>query len=713
MKNKSIISLFIFLSGFGITTTSCEDMLTPDVDLYAEDFTGKDTVNFYLGILANVQGVIENNVLLGELRGDLTTSTEYVSDTVADVHNFIQQENTENGLLNRAAYYKVINQCNFYLAKVDTMAQKNNIYYMRREFAQVQMIRAWTYMQLVQNYGRVPFITKPVDNANTGWETNPEGDLWATADNLLDLLKGAGLDRAYAYEKSLGLPSYHRFNTGAVEIPALLTTFPGDLVMGDLYLLRSKGQSDYEQAAQHYYTYLDENGADNDFTFQGRGMSWSKNTMNGTEQYSVSSTNWGSWIVGNYALNSTNITVVPSAANQALGKVVNRIQQVYGFDSHSTSSVQEGEGENEETTVSGSISLKANYKNRQVVYSNKYQKLNKAQLSHYTTYDNNMEIRDVEYTGLGDGRYYGTVADRVYTEVGELPFIQKMSFSMGGSSMRHNTSSFSFPYVIPVYRIAQVYLRFAEAINRAGFPRHAFAILAGGWNNEKMPVIMDSLAYNADSTQAQRVLYTEHVIDGANWIDVDELRRAQEKPYLDFSEAYWTGVGVHGVGCGWLTDKDTLYTYDRIVYQRIAEETALNAAINGGTTPDEPQPAPIAQRKRMGRGTVVDGVEILPPPDPQIPADIDAQINAIETLIADEMALETAFEGFRFYDLYRIARHRDNNNLGFLPGTPWFAWTIARRNVLMNPYENPTEYDNALYSKLLNQQNWFLQNPIY
>ena len=204
MKNKSIISLLVFLMSFGLATTSCEDMLTPEMDRTVENFTGRDTVNFYLGILSNVQEMIENNVILGEVRGDLCETTDYVSDTISAVANFIPTEDGENGLLNRAAYYKVINQCNFYLARVDTMAQKNNIYYMRKEYAQVQAIRAWTYMQLVQNYGTVPFITRPVESAGTGWETNsPEGTV--NADNLLDKLLENNLMRAYEYERTLGL----------------------------------------------------------------------------------------------------------------------------------------------------------------------------------------------------------------------------------------------------------------------------------------------------------------------------------------------------------------------------------------------------------------------------------------------------------------------------------------------------------------------------
>jgi hypothetical protein len=41
------------------------------------------------------------------------------------------------------------------------------------------------------------------------------------------------------------------------------------------------------------------------------------------------------------------------------------------------------------------------------------------------------------------------------------------------------------------------------------------------------------------------------------------------------------------------------------------------------------------------------------------------------------------------------------------------AWKIARRSLNLKPYESPNTVDGALYGKLLNQNNWFLQNPIY
>ena len=50
IMKKSFLSLILALVGFGALTTSCEDMLTPDIDRYAENFSGRDTVNFYFGI---------------------------------------------------------------------------------------------------------------------------------------------------------------------------------------------------------------------------------------------------------------------------------------------------------------------------------------------------------------------------------------------------------------------------------------------------------------------------------------------------------------------------------------------------------------------------------------------------------------------------------------------------------------------------------------
>ena len=706
MKNKSIISLLVFLMSFGLATTSCEDMLTPDMDRNVENFTGRDTVNFYLGILSNVQEMIENNVILGEVRGDLCEPTDYVSDTISAVANFIPTEDAENGLLNRAAYYKVINQCNYYLARVDTMAQKNNIYYMRKEYAQVQAIRAWTYMQLVQNYGTVPFITRPVENAGTGWESNsPEGTV--NADNLLDKLLENNLMRAYEYERLLGLPNYGTFKTGAVDIPHKLTLFPTALVLGDLYLLRGASTSDYERAAAFYYDYLEDAGA---ITNGNAGF---RVSYNGEDEIYTPNEN-GDWVMPTLNYNGDLITLVPSAANASIGKTLTRVAQIYGFDPHSsTSSTDQGDAG---IALSGQISVQVNYKNRQIAPTPSYINLCQNQIYALQESENKIEYP----ANLGDCRIDGTI--KYMREDGQRrAFIQK--FCPRAMSSESYLSGFTFRYNMPVYRKRQIYLRFAEAINRAGFPRHAFAILRNGLQAKKMPAIRyDSVQYDDVNKTFKKVPYLRIVADGTGYIGIDEMRRALDHPdFLDFTDdAKWNSQGIHAFGTGEHKDLDTLYTYDRIVGERMAQE-----ALRAGA------PAEAAQRLRYslleesntpttgegeGQPTEPDRSDYteLPADDPQVPTDLAQQINAVETLIADEMALETAYEGWRYYDLMRIARHKNADNWGAgVSGTQWMAWLISRRSLDLKPYENPTQYDATLFGKLSDPNNWFLQSPIY
>ena len=85
----------------------------------------------------------------------------------------------------------------------------------------------------------------------------------------------------------------------------------------------------------------------------------------------------------------------------------------------------------------------------------------------------------------------------------------------------------------------------------------------------------------------------------------------------------------------------------------------------------------------------------------------EAEIAAVETIIADEMALDLAFEGTRYYDLMRIARHR--NNAG-QDGSAWMAWLISRRALGFAPYEQPNT-TGSLFNYLSDPNNWYLPAP--
>ncbi len=640
--------------------------------------------------------------MIGDLRSDLAVSTVYTSDSVNGIINFTDLINGDNALLNRAAYYKVVNECNFYLAKVDTMAKKNNIYFMRKEAAQVELIRAWTYMQLVQAYGSVPFITEPITEANSGLDISAPQ---ATSDNLLDLLlEHGGILKALQIHKTMGYPDYGTFNTGAVNVQHQAMIFPAELVLADLYLLRGQ-ESDYEVAANYYYEYLKEYQRTGNYHIAETAQAFNTRfDMDGKVTYQVQPLLWIARIAPNAAISkgAELLTVVPAAANHAYGHMLTRIPNIYGFDIHSYNQMGD-------ETSNGAVTLMANYETRQVQPSPRYENLSLAQTYLFVD-DKDESLRYVEE--VGDARLAGA-APLVRSEDGDGRFIQKY----GATDMMNNgetfAGSFKYRYCIPVYRYTQVMLRFAEAVNRAGFPRHAYAILMSGTSGDLMPHVLDSLVYkeySADSTEAtaDRVYYLDtDTEERLLFIGIDEMRRAADKPYLDFNVSSWKNEGIHTLGSGFYSNEDTVRTYDKVVAQRVQDEKLRSSReIITDVLPPFAMIDTIMDIRR-GEGkfdTVYVEVTELSPA-----GSLNDEINAVETLIADELALEMAFEGTRFYDLVRIARHMDRANPGY--GTEWLAWTIARRSVEAAPYENVTEKDAGLYNILLSPANWYLPNP--
>lgn len=724
--------------GVGIATTSCEDMLTPDLTRYTENFSGRDTVYFYNGILRNVQDMVEQNELLGDLRSDLVATTKYTSDSIS---NIVKYENKridgEDQLLNRAAYYKVINQCNFYLAKVDTTAQKNNIKYMKREYAQVLNIRAWAYLQLVQTYGTVPFITKPVDNADTGWEKNPEK--WATADNLLDLLK-ADLKTANGieYANGYGYPDYGEYQTGNsnFKVNTKYLRFYSDLILGDLYLLHSANRQDYIEAAKSYYKFLRRYN-NSTYNVTGGFATYSRYQLpNGTYQYTPNVDSWIGSGLNASSLGNENITIIPSAANNTFGRVLSRNVQIFGFDPSSRNSTS-SDVNGGSVSTSGQVTISVNYRSRQVGPSNAYVNLCKTQSYSNTEYASGIASNITYFTGVGDARMYGTAPIVENKEGGrdenENRYIMKSAVpsSVDGSGLAHGAS---FKHFRSIYRVRQVWLRYAEAINRAGFPRLAFAVLRDGIDHQTLPTLTDSIKYiNADSTKYHTVTYldstsVENTSRGVFYLGNDEMRRAQAEPehslFLpDFenkdNNEWLSNRGIHEQGCGASSVLDTIFSYKNVVAKRIEEEAkrtnSLTASVKRHIRNLRRYDVTVGDDTNTGTGDVEEDGEQKEP----APAEVNPlEVQAVETLIADECALETAYEGSRMFDLIRFARHMNNDASGvpgFTPtyGTTWLAWKIARRNENLKPYEDPTLYDGSLYTLLLDPSNWYIVSPKY
>ncbi len=544
MKKLSIIGILSFSLLAGVTTTSCEDMLT--VDTGDKSYTNaNDTLYSYWGIMRCVQDVAERQIILGEIRGDLVSSTEFVTDTLYAISNFDNPADGSCSMLDIRDYYNIINNCNLYIHNADTSQVKNNVKYMLPEYAQVQAIRAWTYLQLVQNYGEVPFISEPISSLDVINNFDYNSNL-VNKDNLVDKFLELGLENYI----STKYPSYGQYNNGFTNISSRLLFIPVRLVLADLYLLRGQNETDFRKAAQYYYDYLKNTASVVPQAYATAAKSSSAASKDGYSYSSAALNNeakWGQWAsTYQYIASQEVISTIPGNANKGFGTMLTRVADIFGYapTSSQNSEVTENEDGSEEAATSGAISVKRTYK-RQFTPSESYTGLNEEQT--YIDYDIERERRE-DFT-CGDARIKISTEDVTYE--GE-------AYKLCAKAAKGST----FYYTVPIYRTTVVWLRLAEAINRAGYPQHAFAILKDGLSRSNMPSLQDVRHINVrldengetvkdengkvirDTTYVREMVYNTA---GAMYY-VDSLEH--KSFFLNFSDDVWNNnYGIHARGC--------------------------------------------------------------------------------------------------------------------------------------------------------------------
>ena len=719
------------------------------MDRYSENFA-QDSVYSAFGILMSIQNVAERSIILDAARSDLVTTGTYTTDSIMEIVNFEDPEDGTNALLNVADYYHIVNSCNQYLAKVDTVSTKDGYAEMKREYAAIVMIRSWAYLQLINVYGTVPYITEPissVDDADRLMASSPK----ISKDNVISLFASSDVMRAYEIQAALGLPSYGNLTTGAGDVPSGQMFIPGDLVLGDAYLM----QNDYQKAAEKYFHFFDKSFYNNSIRYSNPYDA----TMNRTyymdaratgsgdsKYYDLSGWNWlNAFSSNNYR---ERLVVSASASRKDYGRVMTDVQNVFGFKT----SISRG----------SSISISANAEYQQLLPSQNYISLNQSQT--FNRYNSNGDYSEI-CEGVGDARLYATAPMIEFQDGERTRIIDKFvpSFSRNSSTMSVLTSrnlrynQFSNVNNYALYRNPVIWLRYAEAINRMGFPEMAFAVLKDGLSNQSLPtygffdknvyftetyeeaegsgvfitdtlgVIVEkkdslgNLVYDDDHNVVLDTLWGidtpggdwHNLIDssllnvedyvepelqngGCYYVSIDELQRAETypealgikiSPTFDDVSVVDKGYGIHGRGCGDVGGRyDSLFTYARMVAKKVAEDSAIAM---GWTY----------EKQLECEASLYSG-------DTLLVTDKNAIINAVENLIVDEGALESAFESNRFVDLMRIAGHK---TAAGIDGTKWLAWKVARRDY--NVTDDYSQFNTTLYNKLLNPKNWFLSLP--
>ena len=560
---KTIISLALAAT-FGIFLSSCSDLMETDSELvmFQKDNTLNspvDSVYSVMGIIYKMQKIADRTVLIGEMRGDLTTTTANASTDLKTLANF---NATANNKYNRVSdYYAVINNCNYYLATVDTSLTKRNVKIFESEYAAVKAFRAWTYLQLAQAYGNVPLVTDPVLT-----EAKAEEEQNKTKSGITDICNYF-IDDLKPYI-NVNLPSYGTiggYNSKRFFIPMRA-------LLGDLCLWAGR----YQEAAQYYHDYLTLTGQE--ITTGTSGIYWNstdfKNLINGYSSL----------------FNSSNAqecqSYIPMESSEFNG-ITSDLKNVYNSTLDNNYFCQA-----EPSTALKNLSESQSYC---LVYST-----NAKRDTLYAPTKN--ELNELF---VGDLRLYANWKTNVINQSATSKY----------SANRQTISKINSDG-ITTYRTSVIYLCYAEALNRAGYPQAAFAILKCGLNSDNL----------------------------SNY--VDSIERTNGASLLSFSQYAFTEQntqGVHSRGCG---------------------DSRANTYYN------LPEPS-------KSLATYQDTVNY--------------QIPLVEDMIANEMALETQFEGNRFFDLMRISMHRNDPT--------YLAKPVSERS---------GSKDETLYNLLLDKNNWYL-----
>lgn len=592
----ALLSILLPLGGLGGLLSSCSDFFDQDstyiIDAEKDHLNNAtDTIYSLTGILNKVQAIADRTILLGEARGDLVTVTDVTPADLRAVANFnIGDDNMYNNPLD---YYAIINNCNYFIAKADIeLKNSRNQFIFKKEYAEVKAIRAWTYLQLVTTYGRVPFVTEPIMTKEESERAYPMYDIkqvcnyFLNEDNLKSLVE-EGVEEE--------LPNYDKIK----NIPSKNFMFPVRLVIADLNLWAEN----YEEAAKYYHDYIMyRNGRNSIYPTTDYAAEWSSIELWGYTNIHVSEDPWATMSFGpeiemSTAIDNELITMIPMDSIPSEGHY-SQLRNIFNASSQN------------------------NYQ-PSLVPSNKIVNLSESQV--YC------------YNDLGDVRYapktfkYHMNGDLRLSRIWE---VDQSYINVDGNRYPYQSIDKHSTKHVHIYRRTLVYLRLAEALNRAGYPRYAFQILSSGVNTD---VLQDSIIphYRADSIK----IMDNFNFPGTRLSSLTSGYVANSNPYSSFSV---NTIGIHSRGCG--------FTPANEYYQM----------------PYNPEIKDSLQQ-------------------------IAWQQEKVEEMIMDEEALEFAFEGYRYYDLLRVALRRNDPT--------WLANKIHGRN---------GKSPSGVSADLTDQRNWFL-----
>ena len=461
MKFKNITSGLTLAILFMFSFSSCQDMLdanSKEVVDSSENYNNVyDADNAIWGLYSKVSKLAENVVVLNELRADLMDVTPNATVDQVKLNN--HTEDSTNVYCNPTPFYEVILNANDILSNFNKMLADKK---MSKEnydprYSDVMAVRCWAYLQLGIHFKEVPFVTDPLQSVKS-IKTDSFPNL--KLDQLIPRLISDMMSVPTLSTNTLATYYNKTITDNGKSFYLNLQFIDKHILLGDLFLWNDQ----YVEAATQYKAYMDAADVSSSKTnIKNKVSSW---VWAGTNEprFQICYQRYKDQDVTSFRNMWKEMFYRSSTDAANSGTMGLQDEMIWMFSYSGTSS-----------SVSPFVKLFAN------TGMGEYQ----IKPSAYAI-DSLWETQVQQSNGfVFDGRGRESSFDYVNGQPVVLKYLYDYYPVTNIDAnktihLNYNYYQFSKPGKWFLYRAALLHLRYAEAANRAGYPKLAYALLNDG-----------------------------------------------------------------------------------------------------------------------------------------------------------------------------------------------------------------------------------------
>ncbi len=296
IKGSSTVIILALI--IGMFLSSCEKFFNPDEELnITEDQLYGDWYEYRsteMGLYGLQQKLVEQLLILGELRGDLLTVTPTADVDMVEIYNFNVSKN--NKYASPINFFKLISACNNFIRILErehpeVLDPESPVTNYDRLYGEALCMRTWAYFYAVRIYRKVPYLPQSlvtmdeilnfvnssgtyidsiyIEFGRNGYYKDTIGEIYQ--DTIYN--KPITLEKQYydlelvidhfAYEletkiKAVGVNHYINNNDITWEV-TIWNPWAMHALLGQMYLT----QGNYAKAVQHFEVIIDNETDDN------------------------------------------------------------------------------------------------------------------------------------------------------------------------------------------------------------------------------------------------------------------------------------------------------------------------------------------------------------------------------------------------------------------------------------------------------------------